>query len=201
MRRTAKGYRMELEAFVARVFEGFSRWDQVARGATYVRGLMREAERKSPGAMATYMTEVNEQALRHFVTDSPWDFDNVRRRLTECALEKLPAEGRFLIVDETGFPKQGKHSVGVARQYGGTLGKVGNGQVAVRVHLATKEVSVPLDGERYLPESWTNDASRLAKCRVPEAAPFRTKPELALLLLERLRGWGVERYPVVADAA
>lgn len=200
MGKKENGYRMELEGFLEDVFEGFSRSEQRKWGQTYVRGLMLVGERKSPGAMALYVPGGQDQSLRHVVTDSTWDAKDVRKKLTEKALEAFP-EDRYLIFDETGFPKQGKHSPGVARQYCGTLGKVGNCQVAVSLHLATESISVPIDWELYLPESWTDNPARMKKARIPEGTPFRTKPELALVELDRVKEWGVGTETVLADAA
>jgi len=102
--------------------------------------------------------------------------------------------------DETGFPKQGKHSVGVARQYCGTLGKVRNCQVAMSLDLATEELSVPIDWEMYLPEIRTEDPERRRKARIPEETVFRMKPEIALAELDRAKGWGLGGEIALADA-
>jgi SRSO17 transposase len=104
------------------------------------------------------------------------------------------------IIDDTGFPKQGRHSVGVARQYSGTLGKVGNCQVAVTVHLSTETESMPLDWALYLPQAWSGDIARCRQAGVPAPAVFRTKPELALDLIDQLLAWGLRRQLVLADA-
>ena len=167
------------------VFGGFRHLKQRQWGSRYVRGLMMEGSRKSAGAMALYVPGGDEQALQQFVSDSPWDYLDVRRRVTERALTAFPKE-RYLIFDETGFPKQGKHSVGVARQYCGTLGKVGNCQVAVSLHLASRRASVPLDWDLYLPEVWTEDPERMRRANVPEGTAFRTKGEIALDELDQV---------------
>jgi SRSO17 transposase len=137
--------------------------------------------------------------LQQFVGQSPWAWEPVRRLLAEqMEGELLPAAG--WIVDDTGFPKQGHESVGVGRQYSGTLGKVGNCQVGVAVHLATREESMPLDWALYLPQAWIEDRERCRKAGVPENTPFRTKGELALELIDHLLGWGLRRQPILADA-
>jgi len=199
MRSAEHAYRAELESHLAEVFSGFRHLKQRQWGSRYVRGLMMEGARKSAGAMALYVPEGGEQALQQFVSDSPWDYLDVRRRLVEQALAVFP-EDRYLIFDETGFPKQGKHSVGVARQYCGTLGKIGNCQVAVSLHLATQQAAVPVDWDLYLPETWIADPERLRKAQVPEGAQFRTKGEIALDELNRVRSWGIGAYTVLADA-
>lgn len=199
MRSSEHAYRAELESFLEAVLGGFRQMKQRQWGSTYVRGLMMEGSRKSAGAMALYVPGGDEQALQQFVSDSPWDHLDVRRRLTERALAEFPEE-RYLIFDETGFPKQGKHSVGVARQYCGTLGKIGNCQVAVSLHLATQQASVPIDWDLYMPETWTDDPERMHRAQVPEGTAFRTKGEIALDELDRARSWGVGDYTVLADA-
>jgi len=165
----------------------------------YVQGLLLDGERKSIEPLAERVPEGNVQALQQFVGQSPWAWEPVRRLLAQhMGEELLPAAG--WIVDDSGFPKQGKESVGVARQYSGTLGKVGNCQVAVAVHLTTEAESMPLDWALYLPRAWTEDAERCRKAGVPESTPFRTKIALALELIDHLLAWGLSRQPVLADA-
>lgn len=108
----------------------------------------------------------NVQAMQQFIGQSPWEYAPVRKRPTgHMAGELLPAAA--WTVDDSGFPEQGKHSVGVSQQYSGTLGKVGNCRVAVSLYLATDEVCMPLDFDLYLPKSWTDDPERVKKlvCR------------------------------------
>jgi SRSO17 transposase len=119
--------RGRLEAFAADVFESLPRKDQRARGACYLRGLMLEGRRKSVEPMAQRLGEVHYQALHHFVAVSPWDWRPVRRRLAERLVTAL--EPTAWAADDTGFPKDGTHSVGVQRQYCGTLGKTANCQL------------------------------------------------------------------------
>ena len=150
--------------------------------------------------MAARVPASNVQALQQFVGQSPWAWEPVRKLLAQQMSERLlPTAG--WIVDDTGFPKQGSASVGVARQYSGTLGKVGNCQVAVSVHLTTPEESLPLPGALYLPESWLAERERCRKVGIPEGTPFRTKSELVLELIDQLRGWGLEAPPVLAEVA
>lgn len=120
--------RGRLEAFAADIFESLPRKDQRARGECYLRGLMLDGRRKSIEPMAARLGEVHYQALHHFVAASPWDPGPVRRRLAERLCGAL--EPTAWAVDDTGFPKEGEHSVGVQRQYSGTLGKTANGAVA-----------------------------------------------------------------------
>jgi len=148
--------------------------------------------------MANRVPEGNVQALQQFIGQSPWDYMPVRRLLAERMVQELVPACAW-IVDDTGFPKQGRHSVGVARQYSGTLGKVGNCQVAVSVHLATDEESMPLGFKLYLPKSWTDAPERMRKAGVPENTVFKTKWQLALDQIDEIRGWDVPQGVIVTD--
>jgi len=188
-----------LEEFLTTMLASVGRWERRHHGSLYVQGLLLDGERKSIEPLAERVPGGNVQALQQFVGQSPWAWEPVRRLLAQHLEEELlPAAG--WIVDDTGFPKQGKESVGVARQYSGTLGKVGNCQVAVTVHLATEAESMPLDWALYLPQAWTEDTERCRKAGVPENTAFRTKIELALELIDHLRAWDLSRQPVLADA-
>ena len=154
-----------LEGFAAEVFESFPRTDQRARGECYLRGLMLDGRRKSIEPMAARLGgEVHYQALHHFVAASPWDWRPVRRRLTEVMTAALAPTA--WVVDDTGFPKDGEHSVGVQRQYSGTLGKTANCQLGVSVNAVTEHASCPLDWRLVVPERWDEAAmaARRAGC-------------------------------------
>ena len=184
--------------YVTAVLPDFGRKDRQPQAEAYVRGLLLEGERKSIEPMAKRLPDGNVQALQHFIGKSPWPYEPVRRRLASVL---VPEMGPGLwIVDETGFPKQGKHSVGVARQYSGTLGKVANCQVAVSLHHATAGASLPVDWALYLPEEWTKDADRCAAAGVPVSVHHEPKWRLALDLIDRARTWGLADQRVVADA-
>ncbi len=188
-----------LKEFLVTMLASVGRSERRHHGWLYVQGLLLDGERKSIEPLAERVPEGNVQALQQFVGQSPWAWEPVRRLLAQhMGEELLPAAG--WIVDDSGFPKQGKESVGVARQYSGTLGKVGNCQVAVAVHLTTEAESMPLDWALYLPRAWTEDAERCRKAGVPESTPFRTKIALALELIDHLLAWGLSRQPVLADA-
>ena len=153
--------RGRLEAFAADVLESLPRKDQRARGECYLRGLMLDGRRKSVEPMAARLGgEVHYQALHHFVAVSPWDWRPVRRRLAERLVAAL--EPTAWAVDDTGFPKDGDHSVGVQRQYSGTLGKTANCQLGVSVNAVTEQASCPLDWRLFVPESWDEDDGRAA---------------------------------------
>ena len=188
-----------LQEFLTTMLAGVGRAERRHHGALYVQGLLLDGERKSIEPLAGRVPGANMQALQQFVGQSPWAWEPVRRQLARrMAAELRPAAA--WIIDDTGFPKQGRHSVGVARQYSGTLGKVGNCQVAVTVHLSTKTESMPLEWALYLPQAWTEDPARCRQARVPAPTRFRTKPELALELIDQLLAWGLRRQPVLADA-
>src|SRR5215469_13925907 len=188
-----------LQEFLSTMLTGVGRAERHRHGALYVQGLLLDGERKSIEPLAGRVPGANMQALQQFVGQSPWAWEPVRRQLARRMAAELRAAAAW-IVDDTGFPKQGRHSVGVARQYSGTLGKVGNCQVAVSVHLSTTTESMPLDGALYLPQAWTEDTQRCQRAGVPGPIRFRTKIELALELIDQLLEWGLRRQPVLADA-
>lgn len=166
----------------------------------YVRGLLLDGERKSIEPMAARLPGADVQALRQFVNQSPWAWAPVQEALTEQVVDRVLPEA-VLIIDETSFPKQGTHSVGVARQYCGALGKTANCQVAVSVHLGTDAGCVPLVWKLYLPDAWTGDPARRTAAGIPEAVRYRTKNELALDALDEVRARGVGPRVVLADSA
>jgi len=193
--------RDRLEQFLAEtLFPSCSLSQQRHWGAVYVRGVLLDGERKSVGAMAGRMLEGNEQAMQQFVSQSTWSFAPVRQRLAQRLEPLLPANGAW-VLDDTGFPKKGRHSVAVARQYSGTLGKVGNCQIAVSIHLATPAGGLPLDFQLYLPQEWADDPERCRKAGIPEGVQFQEKWRIALDLVNQVRSWKLVDQPVVADAA
>ncbi len=190
---------VRLQEFLTIMLAGVGRSERRHHGALYVQGLLLDGERKSIEPLAGRVPGADVQALQQFVGQSPWAWEPVRRRLAQ-RMERALRPAAAWIVDDSGFPKQGRHSVGVARQYAGTLGKVGNCQVAVTVHLSTTTESMALDWALDLPQAWTEDMARCRTAGVPAPAVFRTKPELALELIDQLLAWGLRRQPVLADA-
>jgi SRSO17 transposase len=163
----------------------------------YVNGLLGDSARKSMSAMLERISEpTSYQTFQHVITHAPWDAEVVWRRLRAV----IPARTGILILDETSFPKSGPHSVGVARQYCGALGKVANCQVAVTAALWTGQRAWPMGASLYLPEEWTTDATRRATARIPSTVRFQEKWRLALTLVRRTRAAGVTLTAVVADA-
>ena len=187
------------EHLAAVLYPSCERSQQRKWGSVYARGLLLEGGRKSAGAMAERLPDGNEQSLQQFISQSTWDFRAVRQRLAERVVAQLPKPGLF-VFDDTGFPKCGKHSVGVARQYSGTLGKIGNCQIGVSLHYATPVGSIPLDFELYLPEVWTGDPDRCRKAGVPADTLFQAKWQLCLTMLDRVRTWGLPDQVITADA-
>jgi SRSO17 transposase len=193
-------------AYVETLASALGHADRVAPLKAYCTGLLLPGERKSVEPMAARVepgrVQAAHQSLHHFVAKADWSDDAVLSRVRAQVLPALERQGqiRAWIVDDTGFPKKGKHSVGVARQYCGQLGKQDNCQVAVSLSVATGQASLPVAYQLYLPESWANDPDRRAKAGVPEDVIFRTKPEIALAQIRAALDAGVSRSVVLADA-
>jgi SRSO17 transposase len=198
--REIERFRLKLEAFLADVVLSMGRKERREHAEEYIRGLLMDGERKSIEPMAGRLPDGNAQALQQFVNQSPWSSREVRASLARKVETEFVPEPYWLI-DEVSLPKQGRHSVGVARQYCGALGKTANCQVAVTLDLGTEESSTPLDWALYLPKQWANDPVRRKKAGVPEEITFRTKPELALDLIDEVKGWGLQGRLVLADSA
>jgi SRSO17 transposase len=176
-----------------------ARRDQRRWGEVYLRGLMLDGKRKSIEPMAARLADGDEQCLQQFVNQSPWEWTPVRARLARRLSAAIAPEA--WVVDDTGFPKFGRCSVGVARQYCGALGKVGNCQIGVSVNGATDRASCPLDWRLFLPAEWDDDAERRAKAHLPEGMRHTEKWRLALEMIDELRGWGLEPPVILADGA
>ena len=166
----------------------------------YVQGLLLDGERKSIEPMADRIPGADVQALRQFVGQSPWAVEEVQRQLARKVVDLL-SNPEVWILDETSFPKAGEHSVGVARQYCGALGKVANCQVAVTLHWSSAEASCPLGWRLYLPQAWIEDPERAREVKLPEGLVYRSQAELALELIDQMLSWEVPRLPVVGDSA
>lgn len=166
----------------------------------YVQGLLLDGERKSIEPMADRIPGADVQALRQFVGQSPWAVEAVQRQLARKVVDLL-SNPEVWILDETSFPKAGDHSVGVARQYCGALGKVANCQVAVTLHWSSADASCPLGWRLYLPQAWVEDEERAREVKLPEGLVYRSQTELALELIDQMLSWEVPRLPVVGDSA
>lgn len=190
----------ELAAFLAPFRVHFARSEGPHALERYLTGLLTEHPNKNCDTLAQVVPGTSEQQLQGLLTAMAWDHDDLNRQRVQTLLT-LPTEGDgALLFDDTGFAKQGRSSVGVARQYSGTLGKVGNCQVTVNCHYAERTLAWPVATRLYLPQSWATDPDRRAKAKVPEDVSFQTKPALALELLDQAQAWGVRWTCVVADA-
>jgi SRSO17 transposase len=188
-----------LEAFAGEAFDGaLVRSEQRRWSGVYLRGLMLDGKRKSIEPMAARLPDGDEQGLQQFVNQSPWDERIVRANLARRMVAEIEPDA--WIIDDTGFVKKGRFSVGVARQYSGTLGRVDNCQIGVSVNAATDEASCPLDWRIFLPESWDSDQERRRKAHVPEEVRHREKWRLALDMIDELAAWGLVPPLVCADA-
>lgn len=196
----------QLEKYMEYVCEALGHADRHAGFADYGRALMLPIERKSVEPLAAHMdpwnTRAKHQSLHHLVANSEWSDEAVLSRVREWVMPRLRvAQGCYWIVDDTGFPKKGKHSVGVARQYCGQVGKQDNCQVAVSLSLGTERGSVPIAWRLYLPQEWADDKRRREKAGVPEEVEFATKNEIALEQIRAARTSGVPVGVVLADPA
>jgi len=193
--------RERLEVFAGGVLaEAMNRPVQVANGGLYLRGLIEQGQRKSLEPLVERLGgEADYQSLQQFLADSPWDPWGVVRAVAERVAPQIGVEA--WVLDDTGFPKDGKDSPGVKRQYSGTLGKVGNCQIGVSAHAVGAKGTVPLGWALYLPKEWCSDEARRRKAKIPDEVEFKTKPELGVELIERAAGWGVPAAPVLGDQA
>jgi SRSO17 transposase len=172
----------------------------------YCTGWLLPGERKSVEPMTARLAPDNvgrmHQSLYHLVADAPWNDEEMLAQVRRAVLPTMRAHGPVVawIVDDTGFPKQGKHSVGVARQYCGQVGKQDNCQVAVSLSVSTWNASLPISWRLYLPEVWCQDAKRCRRAGVPQAAGFQTKPDIALQQIRQALEQGVPVGVVLADA-
>jgi SRSO17 transposase len=189
-----------LAAFVEDVVAGLRHVRQRENAGLYVRGLLEEGSRKSlQPTLFRLASSRRYESLQLFVADSPWPAEELVRA---CAERVAPQLGVCAwVIDDTGFPKCGRHSPGVKRQYSGTLGKIGNCQIGVSLHAVGARGTLPLGWALYLPEEWCADAERRRRAKIPESVEFAAKPTLAVALIERAAGWQVPRAPVLADQA
>ena len=195
----------EYERYMKYLCEALGHQDRHVGFSDYSRGLMLPIERKSVEPLAAHIDPLHvsakHQSLHHLVADSEWSDVAVLGRVLEWVMPELGRKSKFYwIVDDTGFPKKGTHSVGVARQYCGQLGKQDNCQVAVSLSLASERGSVPIDWRLYLPEKWAKDRRRRKKAGVPGELKFCTKPKIALEQLRAAQAAGVPIGIVLADA-
>ena len=194
-------WRVELETWLKPFAEALGDRRRRRMCPLYVAGLIGPGDRKSIQPMAAREESVGYDQLHHFVAAGTWDRAPVEAALLKEADRLVGGEQAFLIIDDTALPKKGSHSVGVAQQYAGVLGKNANCQALVSTTLARNEVPVMLGLRLFLPESWTSDPVRMTRARVPsEHQAFKTKLEIALEEIDRVRAAGVRFGCVLADA-
>src|SRR5271169_5423473 len=182
-----------LRSYLARLGECLGNSHRRASFATYMMGLLSESERKSmePLAARTTATPAHasaaHQKLHHFIANTSWSDHDVRLTAARYAIAAMEKRDPIMawVIDDTGFLKQGKHSVGVQRQYTGSAGKTANCQVGVSLSVTTRTEHLPIDFALFLPESWTEDPERRRKAKIPEEATFKTKHDLALEMIEQ----------------
>ena len=194
------------DSYLEHLAEGLGHADRHAGLRGYCTGLMLPLARKSVEPMAASVDPLHasakHQSLHHFVAKAEWSDEEMLRRVAQWVVPTMDfSGGGWWIVDDTGFPKKGKHSVGVARQWCGMLGKQDNCQAAVSVSLSCEHGSLPVAWRLYLPQEWTDDAERRLKAGVPEQVSFATKTQIALEQLGDLLARGAPRHCVLADAA
>jgi SRSO17 transposase len=197
----APAVKARAEVFVAEVAgAAMNHPVQRANAEVYVRGLLAAGARKSLEPLVGRLDgEGDYQSLQQFLADSPWEPVRLMQAVAERVAPVVRAEA--WVLDDTGFPKDGKHSPGVKRQYSGTLGKIGNCQIGVSLHAVSERATLPLGWALYLPEDWCADADRRRKAKIPEQVVFQTKPQLGVGLVKQAAGWAIDRAPVLGDAA
>jgi SRSO17 transposase len=189
-----------LDQFLGDLTEPMGRTERRQWAKMYLQGLLLDGERKSIEPMANRLAKADVQALRQFVGQSPWPVQAVQGPLARKIVDTL-SEPEVWMIDETSFPKAGKASVGVARQYCGALGKIANRQVAVSLHWSTAEMSCPVLWRLYLPREWLENPARRALGKIPADVVYQSKNQLALVLMDQALAWDLPRLPVVADSA
>lgn len=188
---TVQGGLAYLADMAGRLAPHFARSEPRQRVRVYVRGLLSSVERKNSWQLAEVSGDATPYGFQYLLGRADWEADAVRDELRHYLVQHLGNLHAVLVIDETGFPKKGRHSAGVARQYSGTLGKIDNCQVGVFLGYASQLGHTLLDRELYVPQEWTNDRDRCRKAGIPEARRFATKPQLAQQMLVRAFAAGV----------
>src|SRR6202521_3396748 len=196
----------EFDRYIEHLCAALEHKDRNAGLQDYCRGLMLPIHRKSVEPLAAHTDPLHvaakHQSLHHFVAKAGWSDSAVMTLIRDWVVPHLGLDsGCYWIVDDTGLPKKGKHSVGVARQYCGQTGKQDNCQVTVSLSVATWQASLPIAYRLYLPEAWANDVERREKAGVPAEIRFQTKLEIALEQIRAALADGVPRAPVLGDPA
>jgi SRSO17 transposase len=181
----SSNWQVELQAGLSQIGRHFSRRAMRQRAFDYVTGLLSPIERKTSWQLSEAMGRQTPYSLQHLLDRARWEADAVRDDVQAYVAEHLGEPDAVLVVDETGFLKKGRHSVGVQRQYSGTAGRIENCQIGVFLAYASQHGRVLLDRELYLPKEWAQDTVQRAAAKVPEEVGFATKPQLAQQMIER----------------
>ena len=203
---SARGSESRFTAYVQAITSALGHSDRAAPFRSYCAGLLLPGDRKSVEPMAARVqpgrVQAAHQSLHHFVAKADWSDDMVLAAVRARVLPIIERHGpiRALIIDDTGIPKKGKHSVGVARQYCGQLGKQDNCQVAVSLSVANDHASLTIAYRLYLPHEWADDANRRTQAGVPDDVAFQTKPQIALDQLRAAVAAGIEAEVALVDA-
>jgi SRSO17 transposase len=192
-------WREVLNHLHARLAPHFARPEPRQRALRFVQGILSDAPRKNGWQLAEQAREVTPYGMQRLLSGAVWNEDGVRDELRTFALQHLGRRDLIAVIDETGFLKRGKHSAGVSKQHYGPTGDLRNCQTGVFLSLASPLGHTLVDRELYLPQEWTEDPARCRRAGIPETQTFQTKPQLAMLLLQRLKLAGIEVSWVVAD--
>src|ERR687890_2034155 len=190
----------QLDDLCTRIASRFSRIEPRRRARAYLQGLLAPLERKNGWHLAEVAGDHSPDGVQEFLSRVHWDADAVRDDLRAYVVEHLGNSQAVLVLDETGFLKKGRKSVGVQRQYSGTAGRIENCQIGVFLAYASRFGQALIDRRLYLPEAWAQDESKRAKAGVPEGVAFATKPQMACELIARALDAGAPCAWVLADA-
>ena len=196
-----RGWSKRFDALTEEIGPCFRRQDLRAQATGYLRGLLGRVERKNSWQLAEHLGRAKPYGIQRLLGRARWDADGLRNELIRYASQHLigPDDPGVLIVDETGFLKEGDKSAGVQRQYSGTAGRIENCQIGVFLALATARGRALIDRALYLPESWCADESRCREAGVPKTIQFATKPQLAIKMLRHAFGASLKPAYVLAD--
>jgi SRSO17 transposase len=197
---TVRAWALWLTEVERRLMPHFPRHVARRRAWASIRGLLSPVERKNGWQLAEVNGDTTPYGVQHLLGRARWDAEAVRDALRAYLVEHLGAPQAVLVLDETGFLKQGQHSVGVARQYSGTAGRIANCQIGVFLAYASRHGHALLDCALYVPQAWTNDCERCERTGMPEQHPCATKPQLARQMLKRALAAKVPATWVMGDS-
>jgi SRSO17 transposase len=197
---TVEGWARELKVIGSRIGRRFERSEPRERALAYLKGLMSDVHRKNSWQLAEQAGEASPDGMQRLLSTAVWDVDGVRDDVQDYVVKTLGSPNGVLVLDESGFLKKGRHSVGVKRQYSGTAGRVENCQIGVFLGYASDKGQALIDRALYLPHEWTTDDERRREAKVPAEVTFATKPELGRQMLERAFAAEVPALWVTGDS-